>query len=640
MRLLSAIAAVGGPKWGSVMDTRERHRLAFHGLAIFVLGLVIAIPFAIAFGKGNDAHTHLWSVAHLEAMIHGLLLMGLGAVGAILVLPRNHIKWVVGLLITGSYSSVVADTVGAIWDVLGLKPGKSVANTVAWAFHGYGTVAVCVGLVWLLVGARRGYRAEQDASDQPTEVVELPQFGSGPKHPVVIEPALWTNWGGTQTAKVVALYRPQSLLELTERVRQAVADGLRVKAVGGSYSWSGGAVTNGVVIDMSNLDRPISYSPAIGSSPATVTVEAGMTIHQLSDYAATLGYTLATTTVIPWVQIGGALGNGCHGTGRDVATLCDQVTAMDVVDASGEVTHYERDGSDTWRALLVSLGALGILYSVTLECVPMYNVHSVDLTMPMHQAMHQVEALAANNECMELFWFPFNENSLVKTWNRTDLVRTEGLPNRAWDDFVQAIENGVLAQPLREALRLDPRLTPSICRTMFALMPKLDVVCEVPWAMQYQTVFAPVVDTSWAIPIEPGYEKVKQAWNAAVAQVEAYALRAEFPVNMVLHARFVGHASTALLSPTEGHAHGSCMIEILTFTGTAGYDSFFAELGRTWKSLGGRPHWAKLIYDPHDMAALYGENMVRFRRVRDQLDPQGVFMNDFLTEVLGGSSVG
>jgi hypothetical protein len=198
------------------MDKHQRHRLAFHGLAIFVLGLIIAIPFAIAFSKGNDANTHLWSVAHLEAMIHGLLLLGLGAVGAILVLPRRHVRWVITLLITGSYSSVVADTVGAIWDVLGLKPGKSAANTVAWAFHGYGTVAVCVGLVWLLVGARRGYRAEKHFTDQPTKIVELPQFGAGQKHSAVIEPVVWANWGGTQTAKVVALHRPQSLLQLTE----------------------------------------------------------------------------------------------------------------------------------------------------------------------------------------------------------------------------------------------------------------------------------------------------------------------------------------------------------------------------------------------------------------------------------------
>ena len=315
------------------MDQHQRHRLAFHGLAVFVLGLVIAIPFAIAFGRGNDAHTHLWSVAHLEAMVHGLLLLGLGAVGSMLVVSRRHVSWIITLLITGSYSSVVADTVGAIWDVLGLKPG-SVANTVAWALHGYGTVAVCVGLVWLLVAARRGYLQDKTDAGLPTRVIELPEFGLGAKHAAVIEPVRWTNWGDTQAADVVAIYRPQSLLELTDRVRRAVTDGLRVKAVGGSYSWSGGAVTNGVVIDMSNLDRPISYTPAIGSVPATITVEAGITIHQLSEYAASLGYTLATTTVIPWVQLGGALANGCHGTGRDVATLCDQVCAMDVVNAS------------------------------------------------------------------------------------------------------------------------------------------------------------------------------------------------------------------------------------------------------------------------------------------------------------------
>jgi UDP-N-acetylenolpyruvoylglucosamine reductase len=616
------------------MDQRQRARLAFNGLAIFVLGLVIAIPFAIIFTKGNDKHTHLWEVAHLEALVHGLLLMGLGAVGQLIVLPRTHERYSVTLLITGAYSSIVGATIGAIWDVLGVKPGGGVANTVAWLFLGYGTVAVSIAIVWMFWGARRGYETEEDAGRAATKVVEVPQFGPGPRHQEVVETARWQNWGRTQTSEPVRIHRPHSCDELCDRVREARADGFRIKAVGGGYSWSAGAVTDGVLIDMANLDRPIAMTPAERDTPATVTVEAGMTIHALTEYASGYGLTFATTTVIPWVQVGGALGNGCHGTGRDVATLSDLVTALDVVGADGAVTHYQRDDSDTWRALIVSLGGLGIVYSATFECIPMYNVHAVDTTMNMMEAIARVNELASANDCMELFWFPFNDNALVKTWNRTDLPLTEHLPGRAWDDLVQLFDDG-LSRPLRRALELDAALTPSVCRSMFALMEKLDVVCPVPWAMQYQTSFAPVVDTSFAIPIDESYDSVRRAWNAGVEQVDQWAKQGKYPQNMVLHARFVGRASKGLLSPSERHELGSCYIEALTFEGTTDLDPYFAELGAKWQALGGRPHWAKLFYDQAALGKLYGENMDRFLAVRARLDPEGVFLNDFLDAVLG-----
>jgi L-gulono-1,4-lactone dehydrogenase len=622
-----------GTTTGGSMDRRQRARLAFNGLAIFVLGLVIAIPFAMVFTSGNNQHTHLWSVAHLEALVHGLLLMGLGAIGQLIVLPRAHERISVTLLITGAYASIVGATIGAIWDVLGVTPGGSAANTAAWLFLGYGTVAVVVAIVWMLWGARRGYETEAGGAPATTKVIALPQFGSGPRHQVVMETTHWQNWGATQRAEPVRILRPQSFEELCDDVREAHADGLRIKAVGGGYSWSAGATTDGALIDMSNLNRLIAILPATDGAAATITVEAGTTIHTLTEHASRNGLTFATTTVIPWVQVGGAVSNGCHGTGRDVATLSDLVMAMDVINAHGETTHYERDGSDTWRALIVSLGGLGIVYSVTFECVPIYNVHVVDTTMKMSDAVAQIRDLVNGNECMELFWFPFNDDALVKTWNRTDRPPTEHLPRRAWDDLVQAFDDE-LSKPLRRALEVDAALTPSICRMMFALMSKHDVVCPVPWAMQYQTSFAPVVDTSYAIPIDVSFENVRAAWNAAVEQVDHWAKQGKYPQNMVLHARFVGRASAGLLSPSEGHDRGSCYIEALTFEGTPHLDEYFAELGRKWQALGGRPHWAKLIYRLDDVGKLYGDNLARFRAVRAQLDPEGVFLNEFLNDAL------
>ena len=54
------------------------------------------------------------------------------------------------------------------------------------------------------------------------------------------------------------------------------------------------------------------------------------------------------------------------------------------------------------------------------------------------------------------------------------------------------------------------------------------------------------------------------------------------------------------------------------------------------RSLGGRPHWAKdfALRGDADFAPLY-PRWHDFKRLRAQLDPDGVFVNDWLRETLG-----
>ena len=566
----------------------------------------------------------------MEGMLHGLLLMGLSAVGAIIVLKPKTEGWLVFLLVTGAYASTAGATLGAAFDVLGLSPGGSVANTIDWALNGYGTVCVSIAVVMAGVGARNGYK-EQDG---PTRTVELPQYLGEPKHRAVVETENWHNWSGNRTANPVRIHHPDSLLELQQQVKQAYVDGFRIRAVGGGYSWSEMAETQGVMINVSNLNRPLGTEPRDGDKPATVTVESGMTVHEITEYAARSDLTFTNTTVIPFIEVGGATAMGCHGTGRDVATFSDLVCEMEVVGYDGSVTTYQRDDSDTWRALLVNLGALGIVYSLTFECVDMFNVHAIDKTANMADTIQNVKSIVTNNDYTELFWFPFNEDCLIKTWNRTTDKATEHLPQRAWDDLIQWIENDILGPAFPDLLAAKPDLTPGVARKMFAMMPKLDVVCPAPWAFQYQAAFVNVVDTSCAIPIDESFDKVKKAWQACVDKVAQYANRGEYPQNMVLHARFVGRESAGLLSPTAGCVHGACYISALTFAKTPGYTAYYRELEQDWAALGGKPHWGKLFYDSSELRKAYGENMDRYLKVREELDPKRVFVNESLDKIL------
>jgi FAD/FMN-containing dehydrogenase len=63
------------------------------------------------------------------------------------------------------------------------------------------------------------------------------------------------------------------------------------------------------------------------------------------------------------------------------------------------------------------------------------------------------------------------------------------------------------------------------------------------------------------------------------------------------------------------------------------YKEYFQQVEEIFRRHQGRPHWGKLhTQDARSLAELY-PRWQDFRRVRAQLDPQGVFLNDYLRQL-------
>ena len=65
------------------------------------------------------------------------------------------------------------------------------------------------------------------------------------------------------------------------------------------------------------------------------------------------------------------------------------------------------------------------------------------------------------------------------------------------------------------------------------------------------------------------------------------------------------------------------------------YKKYFAAIEPIFWKYDGRPHWGKIhTLDAKEFAARY-ERFDDFRRVRAEMDPHGLFLNDHLRKVLG-----
>src|SRR6185369_3034666 len=101
------------------------------------------------------------------------------------------------------------------------------------------------------------------------------------------------------------------------------------------------------------------------------------------------------------------------------------------------------------------LGALGVVPSLTLRCVPAFRLHAVDQPLPLEDVLSDLDAHVDANDHFELFTFPHSPLALTRTNNRSDAPRTPVRPRLEWLQDV-AMDNhafGLLNRVARRAPR-------------------------------------------------------------------------------------------------------------------------------------------------------------------------------------------
>ncbi|MFD6367769.1 FAD-binding protein, partial [Streptomyces roseolus] len=227
--------------------------------------------------------------------------------------------------------------------------------------------------------------------------------------------AVWRNWAGNEEARPRRVLRPASTEDVAAAVREAVRDGLRVKAVGSGHSFSGVAVAPGVQLRLDRLDAAVSVDAETG----LVTVGAGMPLWKLNPLLASHGLALENMGDIDRQTVSGAISTGTHGSGVRFGGIATQVRALELVLADGSVTVCsEEERPELFAAARVGLGALGVITRVTLQTVPLYALHARDASMPVAETLGRLDELVADNDHFEFFWFPHSETALTRRFRR------------------------------------------------------------------------------------------------------------------------------------------------------------------------------------------------------------------------------
>ena len=228
-------------------------------------------------------------------------------------------------------------------------------------------------------------------------------------------PGVWRNWAGTATAAPARWGRPRNEAEISAAVKDAASAGLPVRALGSGHSFTAAAATSGVALDLSQWTGITAADTGTG----LVTARSGTTLRALGAELDGLGLAMANLGDIDAQTLAGALSTGTHGTGARLGGLATQVESLELVLADGSVvTCSASSRPELFAAARIGLGALGVITTVTLRCVPSFTLLADERPMPVEEVVEQFDALAAANEHFEFYWFPYGRKALVKRNNR------------------------------------------------------------------------------------------------------------------------------------------------------------------------------------------------------------------------------
>ncbi|GGJ05061.1 D-arabinono-1,4-lactone oxidase [Streptomyces brasiliensis] len=427
----------------------------------------------------------------------------------------------------------------------------------------------------------------------------------------------WRNWGGNVAARPAREVMPASVQELAAAVRRAAEDGLQVKAVGTGHSFTAIAATDGVLIrpqlltGIRNIDR----------DAMTVTVEAGTPLKRLNMALAREGLSLTNMGDIMEQTVSGATSTGTHGTGRDSASIAAQIKGLELVTADGSVlTCSAKENPDVFAAARIGLGALGIVTAITFAVEPVFLLTAREEPMPFEKVLADFDQLWTENEHFEFYWFPHTGNTNTKRNNRSAGPEQPVGQLSGWfeDEF---LSNGVF-QVAQWVGRAAPATVPAIARISSRAL-SARTYTDIPYKVFTSPRRVRFVEMEYAVPREALVETLREL----KAMVDRSRLKVSFPVEVR-----TAPADDITLSTASGR--DTAYVAIHMFRGTP-YHAYFTAAERIFTAHEGRPHWGKVhTRDAGYFAGVY-PRFGEFTALRDRLDPERRFQNDYLRRVLG-----
>jgi alditol oxidase len=205
------------------------------------------------------------------------------------------------------------------------------------------------------------------------------------------------NWAGNIEYGTENLYSAKS----SAQVREFISNQSKLKVLGTRHCFNKIADSNRQFLSLKEMEQVVGLDTAA----RTVTVEGGLTYGHLCPHLDSKGWALHNLASLPHISIAGACSTATHGSGEKLGNLATAVSAIEIVNAAGEVVQLSRQKDrGEFAGAVVGLGALGAITRVTLDIQPSFQMRQyVYENLPFSELKNHFDAIEATAYSVSFF---------------------------------------------------------------------------------------------------------------------------------------------------------------------------------------------------------------------------------------------
>ena len=435
-------------------------------------------------------------------------------------------------------------------------------------------------------------------------------------------PVEWSDWDRKQTchpsAGFVVFGDEDSLIKTIKIANKAKA---QVKTVGAGHSFSTITLTddNDRVSTIINLDemKGVLKVERNEDGTAVVTFGAGTRLRDANTMLEELGLAFINLGATAAQSVAGATATATHGTGRKLQSISSSVKGLKFVDGLGNL-HFvdEANEADTFKLLQVGLGAFGVITEVKMLVYPLFKMKRTIFQLPLSELIDTHDFLLETYERFQWSYIPHAVPAVATVIVREE-VPFDTPVTGCWPEE-ERVGGGVDDEPKGSG-------SECIDISYKVLVDSYDQYVN-------RTLYT---EMEMMIDVENAMPALKEFLDFQESVKDQHS---DSKGTLYSQLRYV-KGDDLTLSPFRGRNVTAVFSFIVS--GDKSWSGDDMEFGKYAKSLekicskyNGVPHWGKQNYAKRgDVVDFYTEETLEeFDIVRLRLDPNGVFLNDYLRE--------
>ena len=352
----------------------------------------------------------------------------------------------------------------------------------------------------------------------------------------------------------------------------------------------------------------------ISNRKTSALIGAGARLRNIARALAAKGLTLRNLPDIDKQSLAGAISTATHGTGKNYGSLAAEVLSLRLMTAQGEILECSPlKNAELFSAAKVSIGALGILTQIEMNLTSAHRLRRRTWFEPYDKLVARAPDLWQEHDKFEFYYLPFLNYCLAISHDKTTKPATfRAQP--ADDDGLGELKF------LRDWFGWSNSLRQKLGASAIAEAPTEDVVGE-SYDLLSAAREARFNEMEYHLPAKDGLQ--------ALDEVKRLIERDYSDIYWPFEVRYI-KGDDAWLSPFQ---HGDRISVAVHYHYKESYEKVFRAVEKIFIKYQGRPHWGKINnLTKKDFSAIYPD-WQKFSAMRRQLDPQGKFLNDYLSKL-------